>query len=88
MHYNITYLPGPADDLRALNDIRDYLGDFRWAKFWQNLTSHLSPDFRWANLPYSAKREWRAAIILALDFVGVRGRPARAYVRAFIRAYS
>ena len=83
MHYDIHYSTDPADqaatDLKALCDMREYVGEEYWAKLG---AIFFNPRSLRPNL--HSIMSWLCHIDTAAMFCGVSGRPIRAYKRAFL----
>lgn len=81
MHYDIHYSADKSEDLKALNDLRDYLGQEALSKLWGTLArSDLST--------YSQRKHLIQSARFAMEmFAGVSGRPVTALIRATFRNY-
>jgi hypothetical protein len=79
MSYVIAYHKGAAEDLRALTDMRDYVGEEKWAT--------LGEMFFGSGVRPATPRDWLQTIDFALEFSEVKGRPVRAFKRAFLSAH-
>lgn len=72
MHHEIHYKPGPAEDLRAMQDLRDWIGEERWAILGN-----------YALGPHPLHNLFRSVRMLCV-LSGVSGRPVNAYLRAIL----
>lgn len=77
MHYEIRYEDGPAKAAKALQDIRDYLGEEHWARLGELFVQPGATIDGYGNAKKAVQ-----CVRLALCFAGVRGYPVRAYLQA------
>lgn len=77
MHYTISYKDGPDKAAKALQDIREYVGEEHWARLGKLF---IQPGETING--YGNAKEAVRMIRLALCFAGVHGYPVRAYLQA------
>lgn len=86
-HYTIKYdllQPSPVIDALSILDIQDYLGPKTFKRLGD---MYFHKDLEDQQCSISSGKLWLHNLHVAMSFLGIQGRPAHAYIRAWWSLY-